>query len=266
MDWRWGRARAHPWPQPCCPPPRPPPSPAARAARRPRSAPRRAPGATADANGAAAGAEPAVPSATAAAAAAVAVKAGEPQPAGGDGPAPKSHPLAVTEDIFGAEELVQELADPQALGKRGELYLGAQLLALLFVVWPPFRLAVGWLEGGEEGGLHQGRWHGGRGSAARLPRSGRGRGSRLHLRSTPTCPLLDRACLTSWRRVSGGLRGERAKNRVDPWQRGRMQAIGGCSEGARPCSVGQTRAPCNRHSSTAAPRAGRPSACALQSR
>jgi hypothetical protein len=62
--------------------------------------------------------------------------------AGVAAPAPKSHPLAVSEDMFAVEELVQELAEPASLGKRGELYLGAQLLAVLFVVWPPFKLVV----------------------------------------------------------------------------------------------------------------------------
>jgi len=53
----------------------------------------------------------------------------------------KSHPLALTEDMFAADELVQELKDTSSLGKRGELLFAAQSLAVLFVVWPPFRLA-----------------------------------------------------------------------------------------------------------------------------
>lgn len=54
---------------------------------------------------------------------------------------PKSHPLALPEDPFAAEELVEELKDTSSLGKRGELYLAAQVLAVVFVLFPPFKLA-----------------------------------------------------------------------------------------------------------------------------
>lgn len=47
---------------------------------------------------------------------------------GASPPVGASHPLALPEDMFAAEELVQELADPSALGKRGELLLLAQAL------------------------------------------------------------------------------------------------------------------------------------------
>ena len=63
-------------------------------------------------------------------------------PATAASPEPKSHPLALPDDMFAAEELVAELTDPAAMGKRGELWLLAQGLAMLFVVWPPFKLAV----------------------------------------------------------------------------------------------------------------------------
>ena len=57
------------------------------------------------------------------------------------GASTQSHPLALNADeLFGAEELVEELKDASALGKRGEVYLAAQLLAVLFVVFPPFKL------------------------------------------------------------------------------------------------------------------------------
>lgn len=56
-------------------------------------------------------------------------------------PMPASHPLALPDDPFAAEELVAELADPSALGKRGEIFTAAQVLAVMFVIWPPFRLA-----------------------------------------------------------------------------------------------------------------------------
>lgn len=53
----------------------------------------------------------------------------------------QSHPLAGAQDMFAAEELVSELTDTSALGKRGELYFAAQALAILLVVFPPFQLS-----------------------------------------------------------------------------------------------------------------------------
>ena len=54
----------------------------------------------------------------------------------------KSHPLALPEDPFGAEVLVAELSDTSSLGKRGEAFFAAQALTILFVLFPPFKLAV----------------------------------------------------------------------------------------------------------------------------
>lgn len=61
---------------------------------------------------------------------------------------PKSHPLSLPEDPFGAEELVKELTDTSSFGKRGEGYTAVQALATLFVIFPPFRLAVSSGQGG----------------------------------------------------------------------------------------------------------------------
>ncbi|KAI8477164.1 MAG: hypothetical protein J3K34DRAFT_398489 [Monoraphidium minutum] len=45
------------------------------------------------------------------------------------------------EDPFAADELVAELSDTSSLGKRGEVYFAAQALVMLFVLFPPFKLA-----------------------------------------------------------------------------------------------------------------------------
>lgn len=54
----------------------------------------------------------------------------------------QSHPLAAlnADELFGADELVEELKDASALGKRGEAYLALQLLCVFFVLFPPVRL------------------------------------------------------------------------------------------------------------------------------
>lgn len=49
-----------------------------------------------------------------------------------------SHPLA--DDVFGTQELVEELQDRQQFGKRGEAWLFAQTAALLLILVPPMSL------------------------------------------------------------------------------------------------------------------------------
>jgi hypothetical protein len=71
---------------------------------------------------------------------------------GASASAVRSHPLALQDDPFAAEELVQELSDTTSLGKRGEAFVAAQVLTMLFVLFPPFRLVVRGCDKGVYGG------------------------------------------------------------------------------------------------------------------